>query len=169
MFDLSLVLSTIEYHNRTWLDLLMALKNDTKKILLSQAIKQRLLKSRNIPERDNQPQEEEKAAILLGTQHLAGQDQTTKKGFLSRMRKDQMCIRDSCNYIFPSLVGHVINPFVDKLLYLGIIPWINKYTQEPKHYDHLSITSWAQHSFNPPWHGCHKSLVDGRRQIIPNV
>ncbi|GFS83721.1 protein KIAA0100 [Nephila pilipes] len=88
--DLSLVLSTIEYHNRTWtwLDLLMALKNDAKKILLSQAIKQRLLKSRNIPERDNQPQEEEKAAILLGTQHLAGQDQTIKKGFLSRMRKD---------------------------------------------------------------------------------
>lgn len=38
--DLSLVLSTIEYHNRTWtwLDLLMALKNDAKKILLSQVI-----------------------------------------------------------------------------------------------------------------------------------
>ncbi|GIX80787.1 protein KIAA0100 [Caerostris darwini] len=88
--DLSLLLSTIEYHNRTWtwLDLLMALKNDAKKILLSQAIKQKLLKSKNIPEKDNQPQEEEKAAILLGTQHLAGQDQTLKKGFLSRMRKD---------------------------------------------------------------------------------
>ncbi|KAF8767944.1 Protein KIAA0100 like protein [Argiope bruennichi] len=88
--DLSLLLSTIEYHNKTWtwLDLLMALKNDAKKILLSQAIKQKLLKSRNIPEKDNQPQEEEKAAILLGTQHLAGQDQTLKRGFLSKMRKD---------------------------------------------------------------------------------
>ncbi|CAL1281511.1 unnamed protein product [Larinioides sclopetarius] len=88
--DLSLLLSTIEYHNKTWtwLDLLMALKNDAKKILLSQAIKQKLLKSRNIPEKDNQPQEEEKAAILLGTQHLAGQDQTLKRGFLSKMRRD---------------------------------------------------------------------------------
>ncbi|GBN08188.1 Protein KIAA0100, partial [Araneus ventricosus] len=90
VYDLSLLLSTIEYHNKTWtwLDLLMALKNDAKKILLSQAIKQKLLKSRNIPEKDNQPQEEEKAAILLGTQHLAGQDQTLKRGFLSKMRKD---------------------------------------------------------------------------------
>lgn len=43
--DLSLVLSTIEYHNRTWtwLDLLMALKNDAKKILLSQVILNRNL------------------------------------------------------------------------------------------------------------------------------
>ncbi|XP_015914174.1 protein hobbit [Parasteatoda tepidariorum] len=89
--ELSLLLSTIEYHNKTWtwLDLLMALKNDAKKILLSQAIKQKLLKSRNIPETDNQPQEDEKAMILLGPQHLAGGgDKTLKKSFLSRMRKD---------------------------------------------------------------------------------
>ncbi|XP_054707310.1 LOW QUALITY PROTEIN: protein hobbit-like [Uloborus diversus] len=88
--ELNLVLSTIEYHNKTWtwLDLLMALKNDAKKILLSQAIKQKLLKSRNIPEKDTQPQEDEKASILLGTQHLAGSDRTLKKGLLGRMRKD---------------------------------------------------------------------------------
>ncbi|KAG8178260.1 hypothetical protein JTE90_018807, partial [Oedothorax gibbosus] len=88
--ELSLILSTLEYHNRTWtwLDLLMALKNDAKKILLSQAIKQKLLKSRHIPQQDNQPQEDEKAMIILGQQHLAGQDRTLKKGFLSRIRKD---------------------------------------------------------------------------------
>ncbi|XP_035224476.1 protein KIAA0100-like isoform X2 [Stegodyphus dumicola] len=87
--DLSLVLSTLEYHNKTWtwLDLLMALKNDAKRILLSQAIKQKLLKSRNIPEKDNQPQEDEIASILLGT-HSVGSDRTLKKGFLSRMKKD---------------------------------------------------------------------------------
>ncbi|GFT66196.1 uncharacterized protein NPIL_283201 [Nephila pilipes] len=47
------------------------------------------------------------------------------------------------------------------------------YNQEPKHYDSLSITSWLtfgeQRSFNPPWHGCHKSLIDDRRQIVPDV
>ncbi|GFW74861.1 hypothetical protein TNCV_5138401 [Trichonephila clavipes] len=47
------------------------------------------------------------------------------------------------------------------------------YTQEPKHYDHLYITSWltigVQPSFNPPWLGCHKSLVNGWRQIVPEV
>lgn len=89
--DLSLVLSTIEYHNRTWtwLDLLMALKNDAKKTLLSQAIKQKILKSRNIPERENQPLEDEKASILLGTQHVASSNKTLKRGgFLSRMKRD---------------------------------------------------------------------------------
>ncbi|GFU68338.1 hypothetical protein TNCV_1534581 [Trichonephila clavipes] len=25
------------------------------------------------------------------------------------------------------------------------------------------------HRFYPTWHGCHKSLVDGRRQIVPDV
>src|SRR5699024_5906413 len=41
LHDVSLVLPTFEYHNRTWtwLDLLMALKGDSKRVLLSQALK----------------------------------------------------------------------------------------------------------------------------------
>jgi hypothetical protein len=42
--DFSLILPTIEYHNQTWtwLDVLMAIKNETKHRLLTQAVKQKL-------------------------------------------------------------------------------------------------------------------------------
>ena len=26
-----------------------------------------------------------------------------------------------------------------------------------------------KHNCNQPWHGCHKSLVNGRRQIVPDI
>ncbi|CAN7988597.1 unnamed protein product [Ixodes pacificus] len=80
--DCSLVLPTIELHNRTctWLDLLMVIKNDARKVLLSQAIKQKLqIKSHqqqpqqqqgSSSEDSSQPQEEDKARLLLGAKLL---------------------------------------------------------------------------------------------------
>ena len=47
------------------------------------------------------------------------------------------------------------------------------YTQKPKDYDHLSITSFSifglQYNCNLPWHGRHKPLVDDWRQIVIDV
>ncbi|KAL1488909.1 hypothetical protein ABEB36_014696 [Hypothenemus hampei] len=68
--DVSIVIPTLEYHNMTWtwLDLLIAFRNDTKKVILSQAIKQKLQIMRNpgIAEDNSTPQEEDKAKMLLG-------------------------------------------------------------------------------------------------------
>ena len=79
LHNVSIILPTIEYHNRTWtwLDLFMALKNDSKRVLLSQALKHKFhisTKSKSIPleaeaKNASQPQEEDqdKARLLLGT------------------------------------------------------------------------------------------------------
>ncbi|XP_017460551.1 PREDICTED: protein KIAA0100-like [Rhagoletis zephyria] len=50
--DVNLILPTFEYHNRTWtwLDLLMALKNDSKRVLLSQALKHKFHISKSKPQ-----------------------------------------------------------------------------------------------------------------------
>ncbi|VDI01967.1 Hypothetical predicted protein, partial [Mytilus galloprovincialis] len=73
--DFSIILPTFEYHNRiwTWFDILMALKNDSKRLILSQAIKQKLhMRSRvgdETPLTDVQ-QEEDKMKMLLGAKLL---------------------------------------------------------------------------------------------------
>lgn len=68
--DFSLVIPTLEYHNVTWtwLDLLLAMKSDTRKVILHQAIKQKLQLHRNRGNSvdNNAPLEEDKARMLLG-------------------------------------------------------------------------------------------------------
>ncbi|CAH2086030.1 unnamed protein product [Euphydryas editha] len=70
--DLPLVLPTLEYHNVTWtwLDFLLATKSDTRRVILSQAIRQKLQlhrRSAAAPE----PLEEDKARLLLGDRTMA--------------------------------------------------------------------------------------------------
>lgn len=81
--DVSIVIPTLEYHNMTWtwLDLLMAIRNDTKRVLVSQAIKQKLQLKRNtgIREDSTAPQEEDKAKMLLGSRH-APENKSIRKG-----------------------------------------------------------------------------------------
>lgn len=90
--DFSIVLPTMEYHNQiwTWFDLLMAIRGDTKTVILSQAIKQKLhMKSRAGEEtqRTDAQQEEDKMKMLLGPKLLAGQDKPTKKGIFGKSQK----------------------------------------------------------------------------------
>ncbi|XP_047512381.1 protein KIAA0100 [Pieris napi] len=70
--DLPLLLPTLEYHNVTWtwLDLLLATKNDTRRVLLSQAIRQKLQLHRRAPAAP-EPLEEDKARLLLGDRTVA--------------------------------------------------------------------------------------------------
>ncbi|CAG4913256.1 unnamed protein product [Colias eurytheme] len=70
--DLPLVLPTLEYHNVTWtwLDLLLATKNDTRRVLVSQAIRQKLQLHRRAPAA-LEPLEEDKARLLLGDRTVA--------------------------------------------------------------------------------------------------
>ncbi|XP_062591853.1 protein hobbit-like [Saccostrea cucullata] len=90
--DFSIVLPTMEYHNQiwTWFDLLMAIRGDTKRVILSQAIKQKLhMKSRadeETPLNDVQ-QEENKMKMLLGAKVLAGQEKPAKKGIFGKSQK----------------------------------------------------------------------------------
>ncbi|CAG9773769.1 unnamed protein product [Ceutorhynchus assimilis] len=81
--DVSIVIPTLEYHNMTWtwLDLLIAIRNDTKKVILSQAIKQKLQIKRNTgtAEDSSAPQEEDKAKMLLGSRH-APENRSIRKG-----------------------------------------------------------------------------------------
>lgn len=69
--DFSLVIPTLEYHNVTWtwLDLLLAMKTDSRRVILSQAIKQKLQikTNRNNNREEGSPQEEDKARMLFGT------------------------------------------------------------------------------------------------------
>lgn len=88
LHECSLVLPTLELHNRTctWLDLLMVVKTNTRKVLLSQAIKQKLqLKSHqtqgSAQDDTNQPQEEDKARLLLGAKLLGGPEKSSRRGF----------------------------------------------------------------------------------------
>ncbi|KAG7307371.1 hypothetical protein JYU34_007556 [Plutella xylostella] len=65
--DLPLVLPTLEYHNVTWtwLDLLLATKTDTRKVIVAQAIRQKLQLHRRAAAAA-EPHEEDKARLLLG-------------------------------------------------------------------------------------------------------
>uniref|UniRef100_T1HBB3 FMP27 C-terminal domain-containing protein n=1 Tax=Rhodnius prolixus TaxID=13249 RepID=T1HBB3_RHOPR len=70
--DFSLIIPTLEYHNVTWtwLDLLLAMKSDSRKVILSQAIKQKLqIKIRTGTDEGTSPQEEDKARMLFGNRH----------------------------------------------------------------------------------------------------
>ncbi|KAL4223452.1 hypothetical protein ACF0H5_016923 [Mactra antiquata] len=90
--DFSLVLPTLEYHNCiwTWFDMLMSMKNDSKRVLISQAIKQKLhMKNRLV---EDQPvtdvqQEEDKAKMLLGAKHMAPQEKPVKKTLFGKSHK----------------------------------------------------------------------------------
>lgn len=68
--DISIVIPTLEYHNVTWtwLDLLLAMKSDSKKVILSQAIRQKLqlLRNKGGSGGNASPPEEDKARMLLG-------------------------------------------------------------------------------------------------------
>ncbi|CAG9863492.1 unnamed protein product [Phyllotreta striolata] len=81
--DYSLIIPTLEYHNMTWtwLDLLMAIRNDSKRVILSQAIKQKLQIKRNTGAADESsaPQEEDKARMLFGTRH-APENKSIRRG-----------------------------------------------------------------------------------------
>ncbi|XP_022903438.2 protein hobbit isoform X1 [Onthophagus taurus] len=81
--DFSLIIPTLEYHNVTWtwLDLLMAINNDSRKVILSQAIKQKLQFKRNIgaSNESSSPHEEDKACMLLGP-GVKNEGKTGKKG-----------------------------------------------------------------------------------------
>ncbi|XP_066587198.1 protein hobbit isoform X2 [Prorops nasuta] len=78
--DFALVIPTLEYHNVTWtwLDLLLAMKSDSRRVILSQAIKQKLQIKPRGPQEETTPQEEDKARLLLGARHLTGDPK--KKG-----------------------------------------------------------------------------------------
>ncbi|XP_052800693.1 protein hobbit-like [Mya arenaria] len=90
--DFSLVLPTLEYHNCiwTWFDLLMAMKNDSKKVLISQAIKQKLHMRTRIGEEapvTDVQQEEDKAKMLLGAKLLTPQEKPAKKTLFGKLQK----------------------------------------------------------------------------------
>ncbi|XP_073943395.1 bridge-like lipid transfer protein family member hobbit [Choristoneura fumiferana] len=78
--DLPLVLPTLEYHNVTWtwLDLLLATKSDTRRVILSQAIRQKLQLHRRAAAAP-EPHEEDKARLLLGERTVA-ENKPQKKG-----------------------------------------------------------------------------------------
>ncbi|XP_043472199.1 protein KIAA0100 isoform X1 [Leptopilina heterotoma] len=80
--DFALVIPTLEYHNVTWtwLDLLLAMKSDSRRVILSQAIKQKLQIKPRGPQEESTPQEEDKARLLLGARHLPGESKK-KSGF----------------------------------------------------------------------------------------
>ncbi|KAK9512988.1 hypothetical protein O3M35_001284 [Rhynocoris fuscipes] len=82
--DFSLIIPTLEYHNVTWtwLDLLLAMKSDSRKVILSQAIKQKLqIKIRSGTDEGTSPQEEDKARMLFGNRHAPGENRSLKKKF----------------------------------------------------------------------------------------
>ncbi|KAG8224148.1 hypothetical protein J437_LFUL005482 [Ladona fulva] len=81
--DFSLVIPTLEYHNVTWtwLDLLLAMKSDSRRVILSQAIKQKLQikMNRGITDEGPSPQEEDKARMLLGSRLMPGDNRSLRK------------------------------------------------------------------------------------------
>ncbi|XP_055610568.1 protein hobbit isoform X2 [Uranotaenia lowii] len=79
--DLSLLIPTLEYHNVTWtwLDLLLAMKSDSRRVLLSQAIKQKLKLKKALVDEQPSPQEEDKAKMLFGNRH-APENKSLRKG-----------------------------------------------------------------------------------------
>lgn len=90
LHDCGLVLPTLEYHDCTWtwLDLLMEMKNATKRVLVSQAIKQKLLKpSRPGTDETTQPQEEDKVRLLFGSKLIGNTEKSSKKSLLAKLQK----------------------------------------------------------------------------------
>ncbi|EDW50305.1 GM14064 [Drosophila sechellia] len=84
--DYSLVIPTLEYHNVTWtwLDLLLAMKSVSRRVIFSQAIKQKLHIHQRQPilsagERAT-PQEAEDKAVMLFGNRLLNENRNQKKG-----------------------------------------------------------------------------------------
>lgn len=81
--DFSLVIPTLEYHNVTWtwLDLILAMKNDSRRVIVPQAIKQKLqIKMRTgSVEEGSSPQEEDKARLLLGSHIMLNESKGVKR------------------------------------------------------------------------------------------
>ncbi|XP_058120058.1 protein hobbit [Anopheles ziemanni] len=79
--DLSLLIPTLEYHNVTWtwLDLLLAMKSDSRRVLLSQAIKQKLKLKKALVDEQPSPQEEDKAKMLFGNRHARARNKPENK------------------------------------------------------------------------------------------
>ncbi|XP_050545881.1 protein KIAA0100 isoform X3 [Daktulosphaira vitifoliae] len=84
--DFSLVIPTIEYHNVTWtwLDLCQAMKTDSRRVIVSQAIKHKLQikSSKSIIEGGASPQEEDKARMLFGNKLIQNEHRSSKRGIL---------------------------------------------------------------------------------------
>lgn len=81
--DLNLLIRMMEYHNVTWtwLDLLLALKSECRRAIVSQAIKHKLLKMKAVADDSPTPQEEDKARMLLGAKLMPGEtSKSLKKG-----------------------------------------------------------------------------------------
>ncbi|XP_076059759.1 bridge-like lipid transfer protein family member hobbit isoform X2 [Oratosquilla oratoria] len=76
-----LVVPTLEYHNVTWtwLDFLMAMKQDSKTALLSQVFKQKLKLAPLHAYDAAAPNEEEKARLLLGDKLMPPENKGSKK------------------------------------------------------------------------------------------
>ncbi|KAI1295879.1 Uncharacterized protein HDE_05272 [Halotydeus destructor] len=99
--NFTLILPTIEYHNQTWtwLDVLMAIKNESRNRLLAQAVKQKFhFKSSQVPANQvesclpppqiNQEEEEErKARLLLGSAAFAHQAHPKSSGAFSFLKR----------------------------------------------------------------------------------
>lgn len=91
--DFSLVIPTLEYHNRTWTwhDLLMAMKKDCVNVLVSQAIKEKLHlvggHGTETKESKSQAKEEDKARMLLGGFQQKDQQKKSKKKLFSKLAK----------------------------------------------------------------------------------
>uniref|UniRef100_A0A8D9BGK8 Protein KIAA0100 n=1 Tax=Cacopsylla melanoneura TaxID=428564 RepID=A0A8D9BGK8_9HEMI len=88
--DFSLIIPTLEYHNVTWtwLDLLLAMKNDSRRVILSQAIKQKLTinRARNLAlaeSRQVPAEAEDKAKMLFGSA-LANAETTRHQPFFKK-------------------------------------------------------------------------------------
>ncbi|XP_053675317.1 protein hobbit [Anopheles nili] len=79
--DLALLIPTLEYHNVTWtwLDLLLAMKSDSRRVLLSQAIKQKLKLKKALVDEQPSPQEEDKAKMLFGNRHARTRNKPENK------------------------------------------------------------------------------------------
>lgn len=80
--DLNLLIRMMEYHNVTWtwLDLLLAMKSECRRAIVSQAIKHKLLKMKAVADDSPSPQEEDKARMLLGAKLMPGESKSLKKG-----------------------------------------------------------------------------------------
>jgi len=84
--DYSLVIPTLEYHNVTWtwLDLLLAMKSVSRRVIFSQAIKQKLHIHQRQPilsagERATPQEAEDKAVMLFGNRLLVSLLQLNNK------------------------------------------------------------------------------------------
>lgn len=91
--DFSLLIPTLEYHNRTWTwhDLLMAMKKDCVNVLVSQAIKEKLHlvggHGTETKESKSQAKEEDKARMLLGGFQQKDQHKKSKKKLFGKLAK----------------------------------------------------------------------------------